>query len=147
MPQDGIYWYTDPSVIGQKFSAFASEIDDELGDILSKALDKATESMRQSVMTRGVYQGAPTGGPRIRTGAMYNAIDSDMNRNAKGRIAGSFGFKDAPFYTAFQEPGTRSTGWGQGIAPMHAFADAQVEFVDEIETLMANFGGNIWENF
>jgi hypothetical protein len=133
MARDGLYWYTDPGVIAQKFTARAASFGGELGGLVSISLDKATQQMRQSVMTRGVYRGVPTGGPRIDSGAMYSSINSKMLSSAGNKVSGQFGFiNDAPFYTIYQEFGTRTTGWGQGIRPMMAFSDAQEYFVNDL---------------
>lgn len=132
MAREGFYWYTDPGVIAQKFSVFAKHLPGELGGIVSPVLDEAANMMRSTVL----------GLDRIRYGYMYNSIDAEMESVAGGRIRGRFGFiKDAPYYTIFQEYGTRGRHGGMdrkvnpedlsgptpgnsGIAPMHAFVSA-----------------------
>jgi len=113
MASTGFYWYTDPGVIGQKFSVFAENLPFKLGTAVSAALDMAENDMRTRV----------SGLPRIRTGAMYNSIGSEMSAGSGGRVRGNFGFiNDAPFYTKFQEYGT-----SRGIKAMHAFVDASMK--------------------
>lgn len=146
MARDGLYWFKDPGIIGQKLTARASKFGAEVGALVSESLDEATEFMRDAVRTRGVYRGQPTGGGRIDTGAMYSSIDSEMTGDGGDKVSGNFGFiNDAPDYTVFQEFGTRRTGWyaphrvdpegqrfGQGIVPMHAFSDAQEHLVNDL---------------
>jgi hypothetical protein len=134
MPADGIYWYTDPGVIAQKFSVFAKHLPAELGGIVSPILDEAATMMRGTVL----------GLDRIRTGLMYSSIGGRMESTAGGRIRGQFGYiEDAPYWTIFQEYGTRGRHGGMdrkvkpeelsgdtpgngGIAPMHAFVAASI---------------------
>lgn len=145
MPTDGLYWYTDPGVIGQRFSRHAGRLPNIIGGVVSEATDRAVDHMRNAVMTRGVERGVPTGGPRIQEGHMYNSIDGDVEI-AKSRVRSNFGFINRPpNWTEYQERGTKRTGWGQGIMPMHAFATAQVEFVDALEDEFQSV--NLWENF
>jgi hypothetical protein len=134
MPQEGFYWYTDPGVIAQKFSVFSKTLPGKLGGVVSPVLDLGAEHMRGTVLGFG----------RIRTGIMYNSIGAEMTSTAGGRIRGNFGFiREAPFYTIFQEFGTRGRHGGLdrkakpeelsgdtpgngGIVPMHAFVAASV---------------------
>lgn len=134
MAQEGIYWYTDPGVIAQKFSVFAKHLPEELGGIVSPVLDMAAEHMRATVL----------GLDRIRYGYMFNSVGAEMESVAGGRIRGRFGFiNNAPYYTIFQEYGTRGRHGGMdrkvnpedlsgptpgngGIAPMHAFVEASI---------------------
>jgi hypothetical protein len=134
MSKDGIYWYTDPGVIAQKFSVFSRHLPLTLGGITSEVLNEAAETMRSRVMGLG----------RIRTGDMFNSIGSDMQSTAGGRIRGHFGYINGePYYTIFQEYGTRGRHGGMdrkvnpadlsgptpgngGIHAMHAFVDAAI---------------------
>jgi hypothetical protein len=151
MAREGLWWFTDPGVIGQKFSAFATDLPEELGNVVSEVLDDAAQTMRETVMTSGVKDGASTGGPRIRTGAMYSSIDSEMSSGRGGRVSGTFGFiNDEPDYTVYQEFGTRggragSSAGGGGIKPMLAFAKAQNEIRNELADRVSKI--NWWKNF
>lgn len=109
MAEGDFRWFTDPGVIGQKFSVFAKDLPFKLGTIVSEVVDAAAEDMRGRVLQLG----------RIRTGDMFSSIGSEMKMNG-ARAAGNYGFIfGAPFYTGFQEFGT-----SRGILAMHAFVDA-----------------------
>lgn len=145
MARDGLWWYTDPGVIAQKLSARSAKWGGELGGLVSASLDEATDYMRQAVMTRGVYRGEPTGGPRLKSGDMYSSISSRMESDGS-MVRGQFGFiNGAPYYTIYQEFGTRRTGWGQGIRPMMAFSDAQEHFVSDLTDRIDEY--EWWSNF
>lgn len=145
MAGDGLYWYTDPGVYGQKFTAHSKRMGPLAAGIVQRATKEAVDYMREAVMTRGVEWGQPTGGPRAKTFAMYDSIGSSVS-SAGLKTKADWGFiNNPPFYTKFQEPGTSRTGWGGPIAPMHAFADAQVKFVDAMEDEFQSV--NLWENF
>lgn len=112
MANDGFYWFTDPGIIGQKFSVFAEELPFKLGTAVHRAINIAEEDIRARVLSLG----------RIRTGDMFSSIGSSMTITGGGRVAGNYGFiNGAPFYTVFQEFGT-----SHGITAMHAFVDASV---------------------
>jgi hypothetical protein len=141
MASDGIYWYTDPEVIAQKFSAASATLGPLVGTAVSHVVDEAAEIMRQRVLTGGVFQRAYTGGPRIDTGAMFNSIDSHVTGTGSGRVRGDFGFTDSPpYWTIFQEDGTRT-----GILPLNALAMATEHVrrtvAEEISAV------DIWRNF
>jgi hypothetical protein len=141
MAKEGLYWFTDPKVIGQKFSAFAKDLPEELGSVVSESLDVAAETMRKVVIGKG----------RIRTGDMFNSIDAEMESIGGGRVRGNFGFiDDAPDYTIFQEYGTRggragSSAGGTGIPAMLAFAKAQNDIRADLAERVSKI--NWWKNF
>lgn len=152
MPGDGIYWYTDPGVIGQKFSVFAKHLPDELGGIVSPILDDAAKMMRETVLGLG----------RIRTGKMYSSISGRMEGTAGGRIRGHFGYiEEAPYWTIFQEYGTRGRHGGmdrkvkpeelsgetpgnRGITPMHAFVAASIMVEQQLHDRI--IAADIWKD-
>jgi hypothetical protein len=118
MAKAGFYWYTDPGVIGQKFSVFAEHLPFKLGTAVSSAIDEAAQEMRERVM----------GLPRIRTGAMYSSIGSELQTSG-ARVRANYGFiYDAPYYTAYQEYGT-----SRGIVAMHAFVDASQKLYSNLK--------------
>lgn len=154
MPRDGINWYTDPGVIGQKFSAFSKHITADLGRATSESIDEAVQTMRARVI----------GLPRIRFGYMFNSIDGHMEFAKSGLVRGNFGFIDnAPFYTLFQEYGTRgrhggmdkkataagftpkATAGNGGIAPMHAFVDASMVLQTRLHDRISRI--DFWKDF
>lgn len=152
MPTDGIYWYTDPGVIAQKFSVFSRDLPGQLGGIVSPILDAAAEHMRGTVL----------GLNRIKSGEMLNSIGAEMESISGGRIRGRYGFiLAAPYWTIFQEYGTRGRHGGmdrkvnpddlsgptpgnRGIAPMHAFVAASVMVEQQLhDRIMA---ADIWRD-
>jgi hypothetical protein len=151
MSREGLWWYTDPGVIGQKFSAVAKSLPGEIGEAVSEAIDKAAQSMRQTVMTSGVKDHQRTGDGRIRTGAMFNSIDAEVEQGGGGRVRGNFGFiDDAPSYTQYQEYGTRggragSNAGGSGIMAMLAFAKAQNDIRNDLAESVSKI--DWWKNF
>ena len=141
MAQDGIYWFIDPDVIAQKFSAAAASMGPKVGLAVSRTVDEAAEIMRTRILTGGQKNRVLTGGPRIRSGAMFNAVGSKMSLTSGGRAQGQYGYiNDPPYWTIFQEDGTRN-----GIIPLHALQLAS-------ETARRNMAEqvsrvNIWSNF
>lgn len=117
MAKGGFYWYTDPGVIGQKFSVFAEHLPIKMGAIVSRAVDEATQDMQNRVLEL----------ERVRTGAMYNSIGSEVFIGS--RVRANYGFiYGQPFYTKFQEYGT-----SRGISAMHAFIDATQKLYAEMK--------------
>lgn len=141
MAKDGIYWFIDPEVIAQKFSAASAEMGPKIGGAVSHAVDAGIEIMRDRVRTGGVFQRQYTGGPRIDTGAMYNSIDAKVTGTSSGRISAQYGYiNDPPYWTIFQEDGTRT-----GILPLNALTMA-TEYIrrnmaEEVSRV------NIWSQF
>ncbi|QDP65430.1 MAG: hypothetical protein Tp182DCM212571_48 [Prokaryotic dsDNA virus sp.] len=68
------------------------------------------------IETRGTAKSGKAG--RIETGAMRDSVDTKVEKESATEIQVSFGYYDTPFYTAFQEPGTRY------IEAMNAIGDA-----------------------
>lgn len=124
---NGVTWFNSPNKLAAKFSMAAEEVTENVEDIVIDVLDKAQKRMVQIIDAGGIN---PTkkGGPRIISGDMRGAADADVS-SSRGRVIGEFGFIDAPFYTIFQERGTR-----RGIPPMLAFARAY----EEAATTMQN---------
>lgn len=141
---DGIYWFTDPGVIAQKFSLAKDQLGDDADQIVDDVTERGAETMRQIVLIGGVKNKEPTGGPRARTWAMFDSIDAKAGTNARGRSQGEFGYIDrAPGWTPYQELGTSF-----GIIPLHALATAmnevEWELQDEAGKSLERVWANIW---
>lgn len=140
MASDGIFWFgnKDPLVYAKQFSAAAARLDVQVPAVVSRVVDRAAETMRARIRTGGVLNRQYTGGPRILTGAMYNSVDARMVVNRRGRAQGAYGYlNDPPYWTIFQEEGTRS-----GILPLHALTMAHEEAARTLATDISNI--NIW---
>lgn len=84
---------------------------------------EGAELTEHHVRTRGIHKPG-----RIDTGAMVDSVGWSIDKDTSEELETSFGFKGAPFYTVFQEYGTRA------IAPMYALTDA----ADEIESKLSS---------
>lgn len=126
---DGLFWYNDgPNDFIQRMSHAEGEIDDNVGGILGDVVDMAVKSMKDMVMDGGT-QYTKTG-PRIQSGAMFNAIDGEVSKG-RGRVTAYFGYiNDPPEWTMYQERGTSSPG--RGVTPLLAYAQAQEKAITEM---------------
>lgn len=107
------------------FEKRVTEITQGARDVLQEgALDIALETV-ENVETRGTEKSGKRG--RIETGAMRDAVSADITEDTETLFEVRAGFRDAPFYTFFQERGTRS------IPAMYAVSDAYENNLPEIE--------------
>lgn len=139
---DGIYWFTDPDVVAQKFSLAKDQLGDDADDIVKQVAEEGAESMRDTVLTGGVKNKEPTGGPRARTWAMFESIDSEAGTNSRGRAQAQFGYvKNAPYWTKYQEGGTST-----GIIPLRALATAMDKVQGRLEEEAGESLERVWNN-
>jgi len=92
---------------------------------LDESMKEGEELTQTFIATRGTSGTGKQG--RVDTGKMLESVGSDAKLLNKDDAEGSFGFKDGPFYTVFQELGTRS------IEPMYALSDAAEIVRQELE--------------
>lgn len=133
----GIVWGgRQPNDLAARVSAFSSDmaIEDVEAMLEEYALDAAID-MEKTVSTSGIKNGEPTGGGRIKSGAMINSIDVESGQTRGLRARAKFGFiKGAPRWTEWQEYGTAGgQGNGRGIKEMHALVDAFQTFETRVE--------------
>lgn len=139
--------FTRPAYdMAQFFSTSADGFEGKAEVVITRVAEDAADRMKEIIDSGGVNK-TKKGGARIgETGDMRAAVMSGQDVGAtNGRITGGFGFSDsAPFYTKFQERGTGSngpkgrTGSGgfTGIPAMLAYAEAQVQAINQFEKLM-----------
>lgn len=139
----GIYWFTDPGVIGQKMSARFDEIvTPQYAAEMNVIATKAANIMRERVSTGGLN--GKIG--RIETGDMLESIDGHAAVNSRSRVQAEFGYiNNAPEYTKYQEYGTATTGWGGGIEALDAMNAAMIFFEDSLDQLTTEPLQNAWE--
>lgn len=122
-----LFFANEANKFAQKFSTAADQLDGAAGDLVSDAVDRALDRMRAIVLSGGI-NATQKGGPRVKTGQMFNAIDGNVSVNGRGRVQGEFGFaQDAPEWTLYQEAGTSR------IASMLAYATARQELIADLQ--------------
>lgn len=99
------------------FEANVRDLNKNVRKAGEESLEEVAELTREHIRTRGIKKPG-----RIDTGAMLDSVDSEVTKDTADEFEGRAGYFDAPYYTAFQEPGTRL------IAPTYALTDA-VEIV------------------
>lgn len=140
--KSGVFWANNgPDGFGQSLSVQAGSLAGMAEDVVEYISDTAADRMREIVLDGGINQTADLN-KRIKSGDMYDSIDSTQSAG-RNRAKSNFGFiKNAPSYTKFQERGTgaggpsRGLGKSGGIASMLAFATAQEEAIVEFQDLM-----------
>lgn len=138
--RNGIFWFNGPNDMAQSLSIAAEQLEGKAEAVVKELVEEAEKRMEQIIRDGGIY---PTkkGGARMLTTDMYQSVGSSVSINKRGRVQAEFGFvDDAPFYTKFQERGTRGSGplrgsgaTGGGIAPMLAYATALGEAIEEFQ--------------
>lgn len=137
--RSGIFWFTGPAEYAQRFSIAEEELEGKALEVVKEVVDRAQKRMEDIIISGGINK-TIKGGPRIRSGQMLDSVGGQpAHMNRRGRAQGEFGFTDnAPFWTRFQEDGTRARGNNRGIAPMLAYATALAEaeafFQDKIDS-------------
>jgi hypothetical protein len=138
-----------PLDFSQQMSITADALEGKAEEVVAELAETAKKRMQEIIKDGGIY---PTkkGGARIESGDMYASVEGKVSVDSGNRVQGEFGFIDnAPFYTRFQERGTRSSGpmrnrgsdsdSGGGIAPMLAYAtalgEAITEFQDKVDSV------------
>ena len=143
MAQDGIYWFTDLNVIGQKMSVAASQIEDLVPEIVETVVTKGAQRMREIVLDGGMNS-TQKGGPRIESGAMISSIDGALTGSVGGRASGRFGFINGPpSWTEYQEKGTRT------VPSMLSYFTAAAEARNNLDIELGKAGAKIktyWNN-
>jgi hypothetical protein len=142
--REGIFWFNGPNEFAQKLSIAEEALEGKAEQVVKELVDEAERRMEQIIRDGGIYK-TKKGGARMLTTDMYQSVGSSVAINNRGRVQAEFGFIDnAPFYTKFQERGTRGSGplrssGGGGIAPMLAYAtalgEAIVEFQNKIDSV------------
>jgi hypothetical protein len=102
---------------GGWFQAKVDEINRKNFAALKNNMQDGEEITQTFIATRGTEKSGKQG--RVDTGAMLDAVDSDVKLQSKDEAIGRFGWlKKKPTYAQYQEEGTKY------IAPMYALSDA-----------------------
>jgi hypothetical protein len=131
-----IYWFNGPEAFSQRLSITADALAGKAVDIVATTVEHAAKRM-EDIIQEGGIEPTKKGGPRIKSSAMIDSVDSDSKINGRGRAQGEFGFSDnTPMWTTFQERGTLGGGGkNKGIAPMRAYETARQEANVEFQNL------------
>lgn len=97
-------------------------LDDNSKQAVKDVAKEGAELTEHHVRTRGISKPG-----RIDTGAMVDSVGWSVDDESNDSLEVSFGFKNGPAYTPFQELGTRA------IAPMYALTDAADQMQEELE--------------
>lgn len=98
------------------FNAKVDRLTDGTKAAVKNAVSEGKDLTVHYIETRGTAKSGKAG--RIETGAMRDSVDSKIEKESATEIRARFGYNDAPFYTVFQELGTRQ------IEAMQAIGDA-----------------------
>lgn len=128
MAEGDFRWSRDPADDARKFKAFARNLPFKLSGEIKAALELGEHSMRDTI----------TGLDRILTYAMIDSVDSRIISANQYAVSGEFGFLETPFYTKFQEYGTR-----RGITAMNSFLPATIIVEQALQTRL---GDTIWDD-
>lgn len=137
--RSGIFWFGGPALYAQRFSVAAESLEGKAEEVVAEVVERAQDRMREIINSGGINK-TIKGGPRRLSDQMYNSVGGEqVKTNGRGRVQGEFGFTDnAPFWTLFQEDGTRARANNAGISKMLAYAtaleEADVFFQDKIES-------------
>lgn len=105
--------------------AKVQELSENSKKAIKETVKEGEETTKEYIATRGIKKPG-----RIDSSDMINSVDSRVEKETDTDIVAGFGFYDGPFYTPFQELGTRA------IAPMYALTDAAAEAKDTLEKKM-----------
>ena len=96
-----------------------------------EAVKDGEELTKDNIETRGTTKSGKRG--RIESGAMRDSVDSKITKENQEEIEGWFGYKDGPYWTAFQEPGFVHYGSGQFVEGTYALTDAGAEIIQNLK--------------
>lgn len=89
------------------------------------AAEKGDEITRHFIETRGTAKSGKRG--RIDTGQMLDSVDHETLKRTSDEVIVSFGYKDTPYWTKYQENGTTA------IPAMYALQDATDEVLTDLK--------------
>lgn len=107
------------------FNAKVESLENGNREAAIEAGDEIRDTTKRYISTRGTAKSGKQG--RIETGAMLNAVDSEVTTNLRREVEVRAGYHEAPFYTPFQELGTVR------IEAMYALSDAAEEVLPKLE--------------
>lgn len=113
------------SAVFSWFDAKVENLTEGVKDALKETAEEGAANTRGFIETRGISKPG-----RIDTGEMRDSVNWAVDSESADDIQVSFGFKNGPFYTVFQELGTST------IAPMYALSDAAVEAENTVQKLV-----------
>lgn len=103
---------------------------DNTKQVVRELADEGADITRHHIETRGTAKSGKRG--RIETGAMLNSVDSKVTKDSGDEFEARFGYMDGPFYTVFQEQGTKA------IEAMNALGDAADEIHGKLEAAIGD---------
>ena len=118
---------------------------DDIEVIVGVALEDAADKHREIILEEGVHNTVANSNGRIDSGKMYDAVETKLRRNGRGRITGQVGFlSDYEDYFGYQEVGTLSKGQPsgdpspvpgtrRGILPLMAMKRVNQQLRDDID--------------
>lgn len=106
------------------FNAKVDSLEDGNREAAIEAGDEIVSKTKQYISTRGTAKSGKQG--RIETGAMLNSVKSKVEKDSPTEVEVHAGYDDAPFYTVYQERGTRQ------IEAMWALTDAAEEVLPKL---------------
>lgn len=86
-----------------------------------EAAERGEEITKYHIETRGTAKSGKRG--RIETGQMRDSVSHGTDKRTVDEVVTHFGYENTPYWTKFQEEGTKT------IEPMYALADAADEVV------------------
>lgn len=111
------------------FSAKVDNLNDGLREIAKESAEDGEKLTKQYIETRGTAKSGKQG--RIETSAMLNSVSSGVVRETKEEIQTRFGYKNAPYWTAYQDPGFEHVN-GVTVEGTYALTDASEEVFEDL---------------
>ena len=112
-------------VIRQFYEFHVNKITSEMKSEAKSTAFEGAGLVKRYVASRGIRKPG-----RIETGAMYDSAKSEVESESADHITVSFGFKDTPYYTVYQEDGTSQ------VKAMYALRDAGEESAEKLKNAL-----------
>lgn len=113
------------------FEDLSKKQSEGVSDVIEDAVKRGEQVTKHFIETRGTMKSGKRG--RIETGAMRDAVSSEMTEKSKDSARGSFGWiKDFESYFGFQEEGFEHIG-GVTVDGMYAISDAGDEIIADVQ--------------
>lgn len=113
------------------FDGLLKKHSEGVADLVEDAVERGEQITKHNIETRGTLKSGKRG--RVVSGAMRDAVDSEVTERSRDRVRGKFGWiKDFEDYFGYQELGFEHRG-GVTVDGMYALSDAAEEVFADVE--------------
>lgn len=140
-----VSWRGDLKRLRARIENLPEEALDAAANIMEDVVDQGAQEMKQIIATSSTPTGLAEGREgRIKTGSMYEDVESTTRRNRRS-VSGTFGWGvdggTVKKYYQYQEDGFQHWLSGKDVSPMHAMLTSFIHMREEFfQRARAEFG-------